>query len=96
MHMEHLNKIAKGAISFLGSNKSEKAITRIGQSIGTLPPILDNFDEDNHNQDTSSIHKRPTTQKDIGVVVKEFLKADSLMIKVPRESIRISPAQKTI
>ena len=46
MHMEHLNKIAKGAISFLGSNKSEKAIARIGQSIGTLSPVLDNLDEE--------------------------------------------------
>lgn len=80
MHMEHLNKIAKGAISSLGSNKSEKAITRIGQSIGTLSPVLDNFDEDNHIQDTSSTQKRPTTRKDIEVVVKELLKAGSLKI----------------
>ena len=99
MHMEHLNKIAKGAISFLGSNKSEKAIARIGQSIGTLSPVLDNFDEDNHIQATSSTQKRPTTQKDIEVVVKELLKADSLKTKNtkrkhshfprPRDNLRV-------
>ena len=81
MHMEHLNKTAKGAIDFLGSNKTRKAITRIGQSIGTLSPVLDNFDEDNQIQEESRTQKRPTTQKDIEVVVKEFLKADSFKIK---------------
>ena len=81
LHMEHLNKIAKGAISFLGSNKSEKAITRIGHSIGTLSPLLDNFDEDNQVQDTSSTQKRPRTHLDIEVVVNELLKADCLKIK---------------
>ena len=99
MHMEHLNKIVKGAISFLGSNKSEKAITRIGQSIGTLSSVLDNFDENNHSQDTSSTQKRPTTQKDIQVAVKELFKADSLKIEStkrkhshlphPRDNLRV-------
>ena len=83
LHMEHLNKIAKGAISFLGSNKSEKAVTRIGHSVGTLSPLLDNFDEDNQVQDTSSTstQKRPRTHLDIEVVVNELLKADCLKIK---------------
>ncbi len=41
LHMEHLNKIAKGAIRFQGSNRSKKAIKRIGRAIGTLSPMLD-------------------------------------------------------
>ena len=61
MHMKHLNNIAKGAIS---SNKLQKAITQIGQSIGTLSPV---FDKDNHIQDTLRTQKRPTTRKDIEV-----------------------------
>ena len=84
MHMEHLNRIAKGAIGFLGSNKAEKAIMRIGQSIGTLSPVLDNFDEDNHIQGAPSTQKRPTTQKDVEEVVKKLLKTDSLIIKSTR------------
>ena len=99
MHMEHLNKIAKCAFGFLGSNKTKKAITRIGQSIGTLSPVLDNFDEDNHIQDESRTRKRPTNQKDIELVVKELLKADSLKMKStkrkhshfpnPRDNLRV-------
>ena len=44
LHMEHLNKIAKGAIRFMGSCKSRKGIQRIGRAIGTLSPVLENFD----------------------------------------------------
>lgn len=39
LHMEHLNKIAKDAIRGLGSNKSEKAIVRVGRALGTLSLI---------------------------------------------------------
>ena len=82
MHMEHLNKVAKGAISFLGSNKSEKAIKRIGQSIGTLSPVLDHYDVENHIQDKPvRFQKKPNAQKDIALVVKELMKAESFNIK---------------
>ena len=40
LHMEHLNKIAKEAINYLGTNKSEKAIQSVGKTIGTLSPVL--------------------------------------------------------
>jgi hypothetical protein len=32
--MEHLNRVAKGAIEGLGPNKSKKAIERVGKAIG--------------------------------------------------------------
>ena len=72
--MEHLNKIAKGAIRFLGPNKSIKSITRIGRAIGTLSPVLDNFDDDNGVATNSSRQKKPSDKKDIAVVVNEILK----------------------
>ena len=76
LHMEHLNKIAKGAIRFQGSNTSEKAITRVGRAIGTLAPLLDNFDEMNQVLKYSSGQKRPTALKDIEIVVNELIKAE--------------------
>ena len=47
LHMEHLNKIAKGCIGFLGCNKSQTVIQRIGRAtcIGTLTPILENLNK---------------------------------------------------
>ena len=69
--MEHLNKIAKGAIRFLGSNKTEKAIQRVGQANGTLPP------------DSSSVQKKKNkTKKDIEVVVLELVKANCLIVSL--------------
>ena len=59
LHIEHLNKIA---ISFLHSNKY---IIQIGQSISTLLPVLDKFNEDNHIQKTSSSHKRSMAEINI-------------------------------
>ncbi len=53
LHMEHLNKMAKEAINFLGANKSEKAIQRVGKAIGTLP-VLNNFDMVNNVSTMSS------------------------------------------
>ena len=85
LHMEHLNKIAKGAIRFLGPNKSEKSITRIGQAIGTLSPVLDNFDDDNDVASQSGNQKRPSAKKDISVVVGELVKAECLKERVSKK-----------
>lgn len=40
LHIEHLNRLAKSAIKCLGANKSQKAIVRVGKSIGTLEGTL--------------------------------------------------------
>ena len=76
LHMEHFNKIAKGAIGQLGSNKSTKAIERIGPSaMGTLSPVLENFDCINNIVHTSSRQRKPKAQKDVMRVVNEISKA---------------------
>eukprot|EP00731_Ephydatia_muelleri_P000806 Em0001g806a len=76
LHMEHLNKIAKGCIGFLGCNKSQTVIQRIGRAtcIGTLTPILENLNK-HYKQ------KKPQATKDVAVVVDELLKAKSFDIK---------------
>ena len=80
LHMEHLNKIAKGAVLFLGSNSSEKAITRVGRAIGTLSPVLDNFDEVNNVTTSSTSQKRPSALKVIEIVADELLRAECFVI----------------
>ena len=62
LHMEHLTAIAKGAINNLGAGKTEKAVVRLGKAIGTISPVLTQFDEDNglssfRNSPCSSIRK---------------------------------------
>ena len=46
LHMEHLNKLAKDAIKGLKANKTEKAIVRVERALGTIFPVLQNFDEE--------------------------------------------------
>ena len=71
--MEHLNKIAKGAIHFMGSCKSLKGIQRIGRAIGTLSPVLENFDVINNVIINCSRQKKPKASNDILVVVNELV-----------------------
>ena len=44
LHMEHLNREAKTALSGLGSNATDHAVQRIGRCIGRMLPIVQNFD----------------------------------------------------
>ena len=81
LHMEHLNKIAKGCIGFLGCNKSQAAIQRIGCAIGTLSPILENFDSSNKVGSTSGKRKKPGAYKDVKLVVEELVKAKSFAMQ---------------
>lgn len=80
LHMEHLNKIAKGAILSLGSNKSEAAIQRVGRAIGTLSPVLDNFDKVNDIITSGGLQRRQKAQKDIAIVANELVKAESFVM----------------
>ena len=80
LHMEHLNKIAKSSIRFSGSNKTEKAITRIGRAIGTLSPVLEAFDTANNVQASSTRQKKIKMQNDIQVVVTELVKSMCFVI----------------
>ena len=34
LHMEHMNRLCKTSIEELGANKSNKAIVRVGKTIG--------------------------------------------------------------
>lgn len=78
LRVEHLNRIVKNAIRFLGANKTEKSITRVGRAIGTLAPVLD---DDNTVIVSSGRQKQPNAQKDIEVVVNKLIKADCLVNK---------------
>ncbi|XP_019861291.1 PREDICTED: uncharacterized protein LOC109589693 [Amphimedon queenslandica] len=69
LHMEHLNREVKSCIAFLQSNKSEQAIVRIGKAIGTLAPVLEQFDSINDIETHHTRHKTASMKKDILHVV---------------------------
>ncbi len=73
LHMEHLNRIAKGAIQNLKSNKTLRSISRVGRAIGTLAPLMDNFDEENSVPLTSSKYRKPSAEKDVHTAVQQLI-----------------------
>ncbi len=59
LFMEHLNRMVKDAVSGLGSNKTPKALVRIGKVVGTLDEVLKKFDEDNNDAERSGGTRLP-------------------------------------
>jgi L1 cell adhesion molecule like protein len=76
LHMQHLNYIGKGCIKSLGANKTEAAIQRSAKALGTIVPVLENFDEQNNMPDISGAQKRASTEKDQMIITQELLKTE--------------------
>ncbi len=76
LHMEHLNRIAKTAVDGLGANKTEKAIDRVGKTVGTLTETLEMFDKENHVGEESGAHTNKSSVKDMSKILEELLKMD--------------------
>ena len=74
LHNEHLNRLCKEAVKALGSNKNEKGIIRAGKALGTLSPILRQFDQDNNVPLTSGKHSIATAEKDRDTIVNDLMK----------------------
>ena len=85
LHMEHLNRIAKDAIKGLGTNKTEKAVMRVGRAIGTIAPLLANFDEENCIATPSGVHHAPGSEKDRNTVVSELIKGKVFTLTTGRK-----------
>ncbi len=63
LHMEHLNRVCKDAISGLGSNITDNSIQRVGRCLGRLEGILQHYDKDNGVKEVSGRHSiRSTTR----------------------------------
>lgn len=73
LHMEHLNRMVKDSIKGLGTNKTRTAVTRVGRALGTIVPILENFDSDNNVPTLSGAHAKLDSTKDIEIVAKELV-----------------------
>ena len=67
--MEDLNAVGKGCIKGLRANKTEEAIKCSAKTLGTIVPVLDQFDEENNVPDVSVDHKRESAEKDTAIIV---------------------------
>ena len=75
LHMEHLNRTLKSGIGALGSNKTEDTIVRLSKAIGTLGPVLDNFDEVNGVNHHHTRHTQASMMTDIHKAITDINKA---------------------
>ncbi len=74
LFQEHLNRVCKEAVRGLRANKTEKAITKIGKTLGTVVPVLDNYDTENGVTHVSGAHKVPSSGKDVNMIIEHLLK----------------------
>lgn len=72
LHIEHLNRLCKTAINGLGANKSQKAIIRVGKTVGVMDDLMDNFDSVNDVAVTSDKHTSTSMEKDLKIVLTEL------------------------
>lgn len=74
LHMEHLNRVVKESIRSLRANKAKKSINRVGRALGTVAPVLANFDQTNGVNSHSGGHKEANSDKDKVILLNELLK----------------------
>ena len=69
LHMEHLNREAKGGIAGIRSNLADQ---RVGKSIGHTVGVLSNFDAINGIKEQSGRHSKRSTVKDMKLLLKQL------------------------
>ena len=67
--MEHLNRLAKTAVDGLGANKTEKAIFRVGKTVGSLFRTTENFDKQDNVTPPSGSHSEKSNAKDLKKII---------------------------
>ena len=63
LHLEHLNRLCKESIKGLQVNKTKEAIVRNSKALGTLEPLLAQFDNDNNVSQPNGAHQSPSFRK---------------------------------
>ena len=92
LHMEHLNRLAKGAMKNLGPNKTrQKSITRVGRCLGILHPIVEEFDAENCVQSGSSKPKKPSAVPDVSMVVQDLMASQAFTVCAGRSTTFKNP-----
>ncbi len=78
LHLEHLNRECKTALSGLGSNITDRAVQRIGRCIRTTTSMLENFDIQNGIPTQSSYHTRRSSVADINKIVQQLTQSSKV------------------
>ena len=95
LHMEHLNRELKKGISALGSGKTQDTIIRLGKALGTVSPILCQFDEIGGIKHHNTRHKLSSMKQHLIEVVNTISNYKVLTYKQGRRYSSF-PAPKSL
>ena len=69
---EHLNRLCKEAVGNLQANQTEKATARVSWAIGTLHPVIEQFNQVNSLLTLSGTHFKTKLDKDRNLLLEEI------------------------
>lgn len=96
LHMEHINKLVKGAIDGLGANKSEKAIKRVAKAIGVLSTTTECYDSEVGLVEPSGKHSHKSMCKDLNKIVEQLQECKTFNIHTKTTHMSFSNLKKNI
>lgn len=86
IHMEHLNRVCKTALSGMGSNITDTSVTRVGRSIKILNDTMQSLDEHLGVPAECGTHSRRSHEKDLKKVLKVIFEDNPVFSSVPGRS----------
>ena len=87
LHNEHLNRACKNAIGGLGSNTSVQRIELVSKSIGTIAPVIDNYDNENTVTPSSGRHAKASSYKDVNLLVNQLQESNIFTTQKTRKHL---------
>ena len=81
LHMEHLNRECKNAISGLDANVTDNSIKRVGDCLGRLQSTLHQFDSVNGIKQGSGSHTCHSTATDMNRIIQQLTQSSVLELK---------------
>ena len=87
LHMEHLNRIFKSAISRLGPNTIGPSLHRTGRAIRPISNLQSHFDSVTNVPVESSYHSTPNTKKDLLEVIR-ILQEEVVYTDIPNRRFK--------
>ncbi len=94
LHMEHLNRLCKDAVSHLGANKTPHAIVRAGKAISVLGKVMQQFDSTSDVKHTSGFHTQRDMSGDLKKVLAEIHGKSQVFAHLPGRKHRSFPYVK--
>ena len=83
LHMEHLNREVKTAMSSMGANVTDQSIQRVGRAIKVLSETMVKFDQELGVPRESDYHTTRSSAKDLDRVLKQIFDEAEVFSNIP-------------